>query len=169
MELNIMNMTNKPLKKLLKRFSSGRVYAHCDVPCGIYDPHQAQVDAHTIIRMVMLMQNLDKNSAEYLQTYTRYVDVKEKHGESLKHEVRVIWGDYFKPKHLEQFPELNDLVWEIMRDASNARQHVDLEASKALLKKVQRFAEIFFESKGRKHKKVTAPYPTGESIVILAD
>ncbi len=140
--------------------------AHCDIPCGIYDPHQMQVDAHTIIRMVALIEGLDKNSPEYAQTYTRYVMVKEAHAENLKREVRVLWGDYFKPQHQEQFPELTDLVWDIMRIASQARQHVDMNASKDLLAKVQRLAEIFFETKGKTYAKLPAPYPTGETIVV---
>lgn len=161
-----MKLIRKTLEIADRLFNFDVAQAHCDVPCGIYDPHQMQVDAHTVLRMIQLMENLDKNNPEYAQTYSRYVAVKEQHAENLKREVRVLWGDYFKPQHQEQFPELTDLVWDIMRIASQARQHVDMNAAKDLLKKVQRLAEIFFETKGKSYAKFPAPYPTGETIVV---
>jgi nickel superoxide dismutase len=137
-------------------------HAHCDIPCGIYDPHQAQLAAHTIIRMTDLIAE-HKNE---IHETVRYTSVKEEHAEMLKHEIRVIWGDYFKPEHAQKFPELHTLVWDIMKLGSKARQGVDKAVAEQLLEKVNRFAEIFWETKGVKTKKVKAPYPTGKDIVV---
>lgn len=137
------------------------IYAHCDIPCGIYDPHEAQLAAHTVIRMTDLLSE----AGEDTHKIARLTRVKEDHAEKIKHEVRVIWGDYFKPEHLEKFPELHQLVFEIMKFASEAKQNVDKEAADQLLSKVQEFAEIFYKSKGATPKRVKSLYPTEGEIV----
>src|SRR3990170_3933268 len=86
-------------------------HAHCDIPCGIYDPHHAQLAAHTVIRMNLLINELKKpgpNAAaeerqDYANKLSRYVATKEQHAEIAKHEVRILWADYFKPELLEMF------------------------------------------------------------------
>ena len=137
-------------------------YAHCDIPCGIYDPHAAQIGALTVIRMIDLM----KEHKDDLEARTRCIAVKEKHAELVKHEIRVIWGDYFKPEHFEKYPELHELAHEIMRLASKTRQASDREQSMQLLEKINRFSEIFWDTKGKKTKRVNAPYKPEEQIVI---
>ncbi|MFQ5880577.1 MAG: superoxide dismutase, Ni, partial [Dehalococcoidia bacterium] len=90
-------------------------YAHCDIPCGIYDPHGAQLAAQTVIRMLQLMENLPKPGANaskeeteaYENSLGRYVTVKEQHAELCKRELLILWGDYFKPQHLQQFSDLH--------------------------------------------------------------
>jgi nickel superoxide dismutase len=150
-----------------KLFTPTRVaHAHCDIPCGIYDPHQAQLAAHSVIRMVDLIQALersDESTAEH--QIARYTAVKEEHAEIVKREVRIIWGDYFKPEQLQEYPNLHTLVFEIMKLASTARQQINKEASQSLLGKVQEFAEIFYKTKGRETKKVATVYPTGGELV----
>src|SRR5437868_5645742 len=97
-------------------------HAHCDIPCGIYDPHLAQIAALSIIRMDQLIEALGElpsgaskaDADKWHNSMTRYVLVKEEHGELLKREVRVIWGDYFKPEHAEKYPELHTLAWNLM-------------------------------------------------------
>lgn len=130
--------------------------AHCDIPCGIYDPHLAQIAALTVVRMNQLINDLgdapspgdkQKNDAWH-NSFARYVATKEEHAELVKREVRVIWGDFFKPEHLEKFPELHNTVWNIMKLASKARQEVNMEAAQALLEEVNRFAEAFWAAKG---------------------
>ncbi len=156
------------MKNLIKNLLKiEKVYAHCDIPCSIYDAYPMQIAAHTVLRMVHLIQQLDKNDPEYHHKLARYTAVKEEHAELCKHEVRVLWGDYFKPEHVEQFPELQQLVWDILKQASAARQRVDEEAAKKLIELVHKLAEIFWKTKGLKPKKVPAPYPTGEDIVIF--
>ena len=96
----------------------------------------------------------------------RLTKVKEEHAEIIKHQVRVIWGDYFKPEHLEKQRDLHDLVFKIMKQASITRQTVDVKASQELLSTVQRFAEIFWKTKERKIVRVKSGYPTEGEIVL---
>jgi len=147
-----------------------RAEAHCDIPCGIYDPHHAQVAALTVIRMLDLMGDLasapQKENLEYHNTLTRLIMVKEEHAELCKREIRVIWGDYFKQEHLEKYPELSNLVHEIMVWGSKSRQTVSREAALQLLNSVNRFAEIFWETKGIATQRVKAPYKPSEEVVL---
>jgi nickel superoxide dismutase len=144
------------------------IYAHCDIPCGIYDPHNMQMAAHTVIRMTQMIQELEdgEDHKKFTHQMARLVKVKEEHGELCKHELRVLWADYFKPEHLEKYPDLHILVFETMKLASKGRQGIDMESSQKLLENTQKIAGIFFETKGLKSKKVKAPYPTEKEIVV---
>ncbi|MCL4353660.1 superoxide dismutase, Ni [Patescibacteria group bacterium] len=146
-------------------------YAHCDIPCGIYDPHLAQVSAHTVIRMTDLILDLKKEETEtgdkeFMHKIARYTKVKEEHAEMVKHEVRIIWGDYFKEEHLKDYPDLHNLVFKIMKLASKTRQEVDKQSASDLLSSVQEFAQIFWKTKNRETVKVSSSYPTGGEIVL---
>lgn len=139
-----------------------RASAHCDIPCGIYDPIVAQIDALTVVRMIDLMHKLESESSErnvaYQNSMSRHIRVKEHHAEKCKHEIRIIWGDYIKPPHLEQHPGLHGLVHTIMQLGSKCRQTADREAGVALVGAVNEFAEAFWATKGVKTRKATAPY-----------
>lgn len=154
---------------LNKFFQIKTVYAHCDIPCGIYDPHQAQIGALTVIRMTDLMRELEEShqthDLEFRNSMVRCIAVKEEHAELVKKEIRVIWGDYFKKEHLDKYPEIHGLVHEIMQLASKARQTPERENGIKLLDKVNRFAEIFWQTKGKETKKVKAPYKPEAEIV----
>jgi nickel superoxide dismutase len=125
------------------------VYAHCDVPCGIYDPHQAELAARTVARMVELIGQLPKESRTEadMQKFIRCVTVKEQHAEIVKHEIAVIWGDYFKPEHLERYPDLHAKVWNILKLASRNKQTVDAQAAADLEAAVKEFSDIFWATK----------------------
>src|SRR3954465_7906769 len=107
-------------------------YAHCDIPCGIYDPHGAQIAALTVIRMVQLIQGLQKPdggaSKEEWDTYSmqisRYAAVKEEHAKLAEHEIIVLWTDYFKPEHLEKHGNLHDVVWKATKLTSTVKQQI---------------------------------------------
>lgn len=149
-------------------------YAHCDIPCGIYDPHLTQMAAHTVIRMTNLITDLKASSSEppfderkrIISQISRLTKVKEEHAELVKHEVRILWGDYFKEEHLKQYPELHDLVFRAMKLASKARQEVNIEAANELLDTVQEIAEIFWKTKNIKSAKIKSPYPSGGTLVV---
>jgi nickel superoxide dismutase len=163
-------MIHKLIDKIDKKFHFDTVDAHCDIPCGIYDPHQAQIGALTIIRMVDLIDEHVKEhdaieTAEFLNSMARYIAVKEEHAELVKHEIRVIWGDFIKEAHIEKYPQLNGLVHKIMVLASKARQTVNRESAVALLEAVNEFAEIFWQIKGLKTKRSNAPYSVKEEVV----
>lgn len=144
--------------------------AHCDIPCGIYDPHLAQVAALTVIRMIDLMEKLEKEhpnkDLEYHNSLARHIAIKEEHAELCKHEIRVIWGDYIKPPHVEKHPEIGELVYKIFQLGSQARQTVNRATALDLLKAVNQFSEIFWDTKNIKTKTVKAPYLPGEDMVL---
>lgn len=153
----------------LKNFLVPKAYAHCDIPCGIYDPYPAQMAAHTVIRMVNLIADLKKeNEKDFIHKLARYAKVKEEQAELVKHEIRILWGDYFKEEHSKHYPELHNLVFKVMKLASKARQEVSLEAAEELLATVQKVAEIFYKTKGLKPVRIKPPYPTEGEIVFPA-
>ncbi len=157
-----------------KIFPPRPVHAHCDIPCGIYDPYQAQVAAHTVIRMVNLLNEINVSSSEpdfderkrVISRVARLTSVKEEHAEMVKREVRILWGDYFKPEHAEKFPNLHQLVFDIMKLASKTRQEINLEAAEQLIGKVQEFAEIFWKTKDKESIRVKSTYPTEGELVL---
>lgn len=150
-------------------FKIDEVKAHCDVPCGIYDPIGAQIAALSVIRMVDLMEGLEKSdSLEYINTISRHVAVKEEEAEKVKHEVRIIWGDFIKPPMVEKYPNVHGLVHNIMALGSANRQHVSRDKAVELLNAVNEFAEIFWALKEVPTKKVKANYLPGEEIVVPA-
>jgi nickel superoxide dismutase len=161
-------MLYKILESLDRAFHFDEAKAHCDIPCGIYDPHLAEVAALTVVRMVDLMAELaaKEHDAAFFNSMARYVAVKEEHAELAKREVRVIWGDYIKQEQIDKFPELPGLVHTIMQQASKARQGAGREAAMALLNSVNRFAEIYWATKGIETKRVKAPYKPGEEMVL---
>ena len=143
--------------------------AHCDVPCGIYDPISAQIDALTVVRMLDLMTAItdgdEKSRSDFHNSISRYIDIKEKHAEKVKHEVRIIWGDFIKDAHIENYPELPGLVHSIMQLGSKCRQTDDRANGLALVDAVNRFAEIFWSLKEVPTKKAKAPYAPSLEMV----
>ncbi len=145
------------------------VHAHCDIPCGIYDPHLAQIGALTVIRMNQLIDALPAQpDAASRHSFVRYTLVKEEHAELVKREVRVIYGDYFKPEHADKYPELQGLVWKLLKGAGKGRQEINMEAAQQLLADLHRFAEIFWETKGVATKKQPSNQAVGGEIVVPA-
>ena len=125
------------------------VHAHCDVPCGIYDPAGAQLAAKTVTKMVDLIGQIDAGSSAPADRnkFIRCVTVKEQHAEIVKHEVQVIWSDYFKPEHLAANPDLHTKVWNILKLAGKNKQNIDAEAATQLEAAVKEFADIFWATK----------------------
>ena len=123
------------------------VSAHCDIPCGIYDPAGAVLAAQTVAKMVDLIGALDGNSPADRNKFVRCVAVKEQHAELVKHEVQVIWSDYFKPEHLVANPDLHAKVWNLLKLAGKNKQNVDAEAAAQLQTAVKEFADIFWSTK----------------------
>lgn len=152
------------------------VHAHCDIPCGIYDPHLAQIAALTIIRMNQLIAELPKPGPQttpeerdaYVHKLSRYTVVKEEHAEVCKRELRVLWGDYFTPEHAQKFPELHGLFWDAMKLASKVRQEINLKTAEDLLAKVQKIAEIFWTTKGAQVKRQPSMQKSGGELLYPA-
>ena len=140
------------IRSLDKVIHFNEVKAHCDIPCGIYDPHHAQLGAITVIRMIDLIKALPEdhhdNKLVFFNSLSRYIAVKEEHAELVKHEIRVIQGDFIKEEHMVKYPELQILVFKIMKLGSKVRQGVERQDALDLLAAVNRYAEIFWEIKG---------------------
>jgi nickel superoxide dismutase len=143
--------------------------AHCDIPCGIYDPIVAQINALTVVRMMDLMAALEEGDEvgkkAYNNSMSRYIAVKEEHAELAKHEVRVIFGDFINDAHIEAHPELPALFHTIMKMGGKARQTADRENGVAFVEAINQFAEIFWAVKGVATKKAKAPYAPALEMV----
>ena len=156
------------LKKLDYKLQFETAAAHCDIPCKIYDPISAQIAVLTMIRLVDLLNELQEKipfNQEQKVQFIRLVAQKELHGSKVKEEILVIWGDYIKEPQLEKFPELHRLVHNIMTETSKAKQIVDKEITLSLLAKVNRFADIFWQTKGQSTFVAQCPYPPAQSLV----
>lgn len=129
--------------------------AHCDVPCGLYDPHEAQLAAETVQTMVSKMQALSAPAPDadlatrqaYENTLTRMVKTKDEHAEKVKREVLILWTDYFEPPHFERWTDLHVKVNTACKTAGKCKQEVNAEAAQQLRDQVAEIANIFWESK----------------------
>lgn len=142
-------------------------HAHCDIPCGIYDPIVAQIAALSAIRMIDQINEIDLNdkTAASLNKFSRCVAIKESEVEKAKNEIRVIWGDFIKAPHLETYPQLHTIAHNIMMLGGATRQNVDRVKALEFLNEVNNFAEIFWKIKGVETKRAKAPYAPNEELV----
>jgi len=120
------------------------VSAHCDLPCGVYDPAQARIEAESI-KAIIAKAN-DSNDPDFR---TRAVIIKEQRSELVKHHLWVLWTDYFKPPHFEKYPQLHQLFNEATKlaGASGTKGTLDPEVADQLLAKIDEIAKIFWETK----------------------
>ena len=131
-------------------FPIKEAYAHCDIPCGVYDPKPAKMAAESVEKMVekiLTPPNLDENDqasrVNYHNNMTRFVLVKEQQAEICKREVLILWTDFFKEENLADFPNLHDLVWKTTKLCSTNKREVSAEAAKELRESVDKIAEVF--------------------------
>jgi nickel superoxide dismutase len=136
----------KIIKKLLAHFLPNiEAWAHCDIPCGIYDPTPAKIAAKTVQRMVMQIQELmPKND---IHGIVRRISVKEQHAQICKSELQILWSDFFKSEHLQKYPDLHEKFWKALKLCSKNKQEVNLESANELVKLVDEIAKIFYEAK----------------------
>ena len=169
LNLNRRILMYKLIQKLDGMMDFTEVSAHCDMPCGIYDPITAQISALTVVRMVDMLEthrdDKDPKSLQDRNSVARIIAIKEIHAEKVKHEIRIIWGDFLKQPHFEKYPQLNTIVHDIMLLGSENKQHVNRESAVKLVDKVNEFAEIFWAIKGEKTVKAEAPYPPKLELV----
>ena len=140
------------------------VGAHCDIPCKIYDPITAQIAALTVVRLMDIMEETQDGDASDLNrqnTISRCIFRKEEEAEKVKHEIRIIWGDYFKQPQFEKFPGVNGLVHKIMQTASGCKQEPTRATGEALVQQVNQFAEMFWNTKEIETTTLPCPYPPG--------
>lgn len=135
--------------------------AHCDVPCGIYDPSTAQLAAMSVARFLDQIDELTAAGIDTVNAQARLARLmaqKEEHAQAVKDAVVVIWGDYFKAVHVERFPDLHDLTHRIMSKASACKQELAVTHGRELVELVNEFAERFFATKDIPVQRVVAPY-----------
>jgi nickel superoxide dismutase len=130
----------------LPRFLTPRtvVRAHCDLPCGVYDPAQARIEAEAV---KAICEKYQGNSDPEFRT--RALIIKEQRAELVKHHLWVLWTDYFKPQHFEKYPQLHQLFNEATKlaGASGAKGSVDTGVAEQLLAKIEEISKIFWETK----------------------
>ena len=124
------------------------VYAHCDIPCGVYETDTMMHSAETCKRMIRKITELGElDTIEKHNTFVRCVVNKEKHAQKVKNELYILWSDYFKPEHLELYPDLHDTFWRAAKQASTVKQTVSLEEVEKLAQMVHDVAHVFADTK----------------------
>ncbi len=159
---------------LVSKFLPEKItYAHCDIPCGIYDPHNAQMGAHTVIRMTNMLNELKPSKDEpdfeerkrIISQIARLTRVKEEHGKIVEEELGTLENDYFKDEHFKSFPNLKSLIEEAVKLSIKTRQNIDIDSSKKMLETTMQIAEIFYKTKNLTPVRISSGYPTEGEIV----
>src|SRR3954465_13077306 len=118
------------------------VHAHCDLPCGVYDPAQARIEAESVKACQDKYQGSDDDVFR-----GRAVLIKEERADLVKEHLWVLWTDYFKPEHLEKYPNLHELFWKATKQAGECKHHHDPAEGQKLLDQIDEIARIFWETK----------------------
>lgn len=137
--------------------------AHCDIPCGIYEPTAAKIAALTVLRMALQINELHPPKGfplnfdlsimkQFANSMMRRIAVKEQHAETCKRELLILWTDFFKPEHLETHPHLHDIFWKAAKMCSKNKQEVSEDAARELVAAVDEIARMFYEIKGAPEK-----------------
>ncbi len=132
--------------RLLARLLAPKVtaHAHCDLPCGVYDPAQARIEAESVKAICEKYQANDDPAFR-----TRAIDIKEQRSELVKHHLWVLWTDYFKPPHFEKYPQLHQLFNDATKlaGAGGTKGSADVAKANELLGKIEDISKIFWETK----------------------
>jgi nickel superoxide dismutase len=118
-------------------------HAHCDIPCGVYDPEQARIEAESCYKIIQKYQD---SSDELFRA--RCISVKEERAELAKHHIDVLWSDYFKPDHAQKFPDVQDVCWKAVKQASVVKRTMDLAEAQKLLDLIDQIAMMWRETGG---------------------
>jgi len=147
-------MFDKLTEREIARFEKAE--AHCDAPCGIYDPASARIAAEAALSMTKKILDLKapdgddaKAGVSYQNTLTRYIVVKEEQAQIAKDELLILWNDYFKPAHLEKYPDLHDTFWKAAKLCSAVKVEVSLDHANELMEAIKNIHGIFWATKDR--------------------
>ena len=156
-------MLKKLISHIQNNYPAPVAHAHCDGPCGIYDPASARIAAEAVLSMTKKLTALaepksgDKQAwLDYHNTFARFTAIKEEQAHLAKTELLVLWTDYFKPPHLEANPKIHDIFWKAAKQCSECKVHVSVEAGEKLLTMIKEIHEIFWATKNRKVEWYTA-------------
>ncbi|MER5350850.1 superoxide dismutase, Ni [Kitasatospora sp. NPDC002551] len=117
-------------------------HAHCDLPCGVYDPAQARLEAESV---KATQEKYQANEDAHFRA--RAIIIKEQRAEAVKHHISVLWSDYFKAPHFEKYPQLHQLINDTLKAASAAKASTDPATGQALLDLIAEVDKIFWETK----------------------
>src|SRR6185503_12713530 len=152
--------------RLLARLLSPRatVYAHCDLPCGVYDPAQARIEAESVRAIAEKYQGNDDPAFR-----ARAIQIKEERSELVKHHLWVLWTDYFKPPHFAKYPQLHELFNEATKlaGAGGTKGSTDVATADKLLAKIDEISKIFWETKQGCCAEVRSPGRAGHPRAAL--
>jgi len=126
------------------------VHAHCDLPCGVYDPAQARIEAESVKAIQQRYQDAEKmkTAGETVEDYrSRCLGIKEERADLVKHHLWVLWTDYFKPEHLEKYPDLHEKFWKATKAAGTAKKSQDPAQGQELLDAIDDLGKVFWETK----------------------
>ncbi len=126
--------------------------AHCDIPCGVYDPAQARIEAESCYKIIQ--KYADSTDPVFRD---RCLAVKEERAELAKHHIDVMWHDYFKPEHVEKFPKLHDTCWKAAKQASQVKRTVDLAEAQKLLDLIDEIDHMWRETGGPATTRLAQP------------
>ena len=118
------------------------VHAHCDLPCGVYDPAQARIEAESVKAVQEKYQGNEDPAFR-----SRALAIKEERAELVKHHLWVLWTDYSKPEHLDKYPQLHELFWTATKEAGASKKSEDPAQGQKLLDSIDEIAKIFWETK----------------------
>lgn len=142
------------LSTLLQKLPAPPAHAHCDIPCGVYEPDSMAWAAETCFKLAQRLESLELPGAsdkahvlDFHNTVTRAVMVKEEYAEICKRQVLILWTDYFKPEHLEKWPNLHETVWKITKQCSVVKRSVSSTEAQKLKDMVEELAGIFAATK----------------------
>lgn len=131
-------------------FPAPEVHAHCDGPCGVYDPASARIAGEAVLSMTKKILDLGvADTLEKANTLARYVAIKEEQAQITKEELLILWTDYFKPVHLEKYPDLHDTFWKAAKLCSACKVGVSLQDANELMAAIEKIHGIFWATKGR--------------------
>ena len=137
-------------------FPAPSAHAHCDGPCGVYDPASARIAAEAVLSMSQKIVAMDcpdpSNKAAYIEyhnKFNRYVAIKDEQAHLAKEELLVLWTDYFKPKHLAEYPNLHTTFWNAAKLCSACKVEVSVTHAKELMDAIKEIHDIFWATKGR--------------------
>lgn len=142
--------------KIKDWFPATEVSAHCDGPCGVYDPASARITAEAVLSMTKKILALEAPASgdaaamvAYQNTLSRYIAIKEEQAQKTKEDLLILWTDYFKPQHLAKYPDLHDVFWKAAKLCSACKVEVSLDHANELMAAVEKIHNMFWQSKER--------------------
>ncbi len=133
-------------------FNPTVAHAHCDLMCGVYDPAQAKIEAMSVLKACTKAAESDDPVFK-----DRAILIKEERADLVKHHLSVLWTDFFKPHHLEQYPELHDLFWKAIKKAGEAKKTMDASVAEELIALIDQISDVFWQTDESKDAGVYPP------------